>query len=175
VSLVLHHLRPRTFRAFLTAQFHDDRFEVPGENLSTKHYHTMRLWHMELPIHAEGWLELVVRAWGSCFPSLSCPPPPFLHIIASNTEEQCADAASPLTRQRHQHPADLVRLAFLPLPLPASEAVRLILFSSFFAAFDRRGTLVCCLLLSPSLDKPFGPTDPLFSFFLCSPSRHQFR
>lgn len=40
------------------------RFQVPFENMSEKHYHTKRLWHMDLPIHAEGWLEIVVRAWG---------------------------------------------------------------------------------------------------------------
>lgn len=38
-------------------------YEVPQENLSPKHYHTKRLWHMELPVASEGWLELCVRAW----------------------------------------------------------------------------------------------------------------
>jgi sulfite oxidase len=39
-------------------------FEVPEENLSPKYYHAARLWHMKLPVQAEGWLELVVRCWG---------------------------------------------------------------------------------------------------------------
>lgn len=31
---------------------------------SAKYYHAMRLWHMKLPVAAEGWLEIVVRCWG---------------------------------------------------------------------------------------------------------------
>lgn len=31
--------------------------------MSPKHYHTKRLWHMKLPVQAEGWLEIVVRCW----------------------------------------------------------------------------------------------------------------
>ncbi|KAK4189454.1 Oxidoreductase, molybdopterin-binding domain-containing protein [Podospora australis] len=38
-------------------------YEVPWENLSTKYYYAWRLWHMELPVDAEGWLEICVRCW----------------------------------------------------------------------------------------------------------------
>jgi len=38
-------------------------YEVPNQNLSPKQYFAKRLWSMRLPVHAEGWLELVVRAW----------------------------------------------------------------------------------------------------------------
>jgi len=38
-------------------------YEVPFENLSQKYFHAWRLWHMELPIDAEGWLEICVRTW----------------------------------------------------------------------------------------------------------------
>lgn len=39
------------------------RYQVPEENLSPKTYFTKRLWKLDLPVRAEGWLELVVRAW----------------------------------------------------------------------------------------------------------------
>ncbi|GHJ83794.1 hypothetical protein NliqN6_0196 [Naganishia liquefaciens] len=39
--------------------------EVPFENMSPKHYYTMRLWKLNLPVPVEGWVELVVRAWNS--------------------------------------------------------------------------------------------------------------
>ncbi|KAM0131298.1 hypothetical protein ACHAP3_006950 [Botrytis cinerea] len=38
-------------------------YEVPYENLSEKYYHAWRLWEIDLPVDAEGWLELVVRCW----------------------------------------------------------------------------------------------------------------
>ncbi|KAK1834992.1 Oxidoreductase, molybdopterin-binding domain-containing protein [Podospora conica] len=38
-------------------------YEVPYENLSTKYYYAWRLWTVELPVDAEGWLELCVRTW----------------------------------------------------------------------------------------------------------------
>ncbi|KAI5238835.1 molybdopterin binding oxidoreductase [Aureobasidium subglaciale] len=38
-------------------------YEVPYENLSKKYYHAWRLWEIELPVDAEGWLELCVRTW----------------------------------------------------------------------------------------------------------------
>jgi sulfite oxidase len=31
----------------------------------TKHYHAWRLWSIELPVDAEGWLEFCVRTWDS--------------------------------------------------------------------------------------------------------------
>ncbi|KAF2758914.1 molybdopterin binding oxidoreductase [Pseudovirgaria hyperparasitica] len=38
-------------------------YEVPPANLSTKYYHGWRLWSIDLPVDAEGWLELCVRCW----------------------------------------------------------------------------------------------------------------
>ena len=38
-------------------------YEVPDENLSKKYFHAWRTWHYELPVDAEGWLELCVRTW----------------------------------------------------------------------------------------------------------------
>ncbi|GAB7351446.1 hypothetical protein MBLNU459_g2110t1 [Dothideomycetes sp. NU459] len=40
-------------------------YEVPYENLTTKYYHAWRLWEIELPVDAEGWLEFCVRTWDS--------------------------------------------------------------------------------------------------------------
>jgi len=41
-------------------------------DLSPKHYHAKRLWRISLPVIAEGWLELVVRAWGTSDRSVIC-------------------------------------------------------------------------------------------------------
>jgi len=40
-------------------------YEVPYQNLSEKYFHAWRLWEVDLPVDAEGWLELVVRCWDS--------------------------------------------------------------------------------------------------------------
>jgi len=42
---------------------HGYRYEVPPENLSKKYLHAWRTWHIDIPVDAEGWLELVVRCW----------------------------------------------------------------------------------------------------------------
>ncbi|KAF7982850.1 hypothetical protein HWV62_25822 [Athelia sp. TMB] len=38
-------------------------YEVPYENMSEKYFWAWRLWEIELPVDAEGWLELCVRCW----------------------------------------------------------------------------------------------------------------
>ncbi|KAK0636966.1 Oxidoreductase, molybdopterin-binding domain-containing protein [Bombardia bombarda] len=38
-------------------------YEVPWENMTTKYYYAWRLWEIELPVDAEGWLEFCVRTW----------------------------------------------------------------------------------------------------------------
>jgi len=38
-------------------------YEVPFENMSTKYYYAWRLWKIELPVDAEGWIECCVRTW----------------------------------------------------------------------------------------------------------------
>ncbi|KUI74367.1 Sulfite oxidase, mitochondrial [Cytospora mali] len=38
-------------------------YEVPFENLTEKYYYAWRLWEIDLPTDAEGWLEFCVRTW----------------------------------------------------------------------------------------------------------------
>ncbi|SLM33845.1 oxidoreductase molybdopterin binding domain-containing protein [Lasallia pustulata] len=38
-------------------------YETPFEKLSPKYFYAWRLWSIDLPVDAEGWLELVVRCW----------------------------------------------------------------------------------------------------------------
>ena len=38
-------------------------YQVPEQNLSKKYFHAMRTWYFELPVDAEGWLDLCVRTW----------------------------------------------------------------------------------------------------------------
>lgn len=38
-------------------------YEAPLGNLSEKHKYAWRTWWLDLPVDAEGWLELVVRCW----------------------------------------------------------------------------------------------------------------
>ncbi|KAK0653829.1 Sulfite oxidase [Lasiodiplodia hormozganensis] len=38
-------------------------WQVPWEGLSEKYFHAWRVWSVELPLEAEGWLELCVRCW----------------------------------------------------------------------------------------------------------------
>ncbi|KAF5340084.1 hypothetical protein D9758_013143 [Tetrapyrgos nigripes] len=40
-------------------------YAVPEENMTQKHYHAWRLWKIDLPTDAEGWLEFCVRTWDS--------------------------------------------------------------------------------------------------------------
>ena len=37
--------------------------ETLYEKLSQKHYNASMLWSIDLPVHAEGWLEFIVRCW----------------------------------------------------------------------------------------------------------------
>jgi sulfite oxidase len=40
-------------------------YEVPWKQMSTKYFWAWRLWEIELPVDAEGWLEFCVRTWDS--------------------------------------------------------------------------------------------------------------
>jgi sulfite oxidase len=40
-------------------------YAVDEENLTTKHYYAWRLWKFDIPVDAEGWIELCVRTWDS--------------------------------------------------------------------------------------------------------------
>ncbi|KAH8814943.1 Oxidoreductase, molybdopterin-binding domain-containing protein [Xylogone sp. PMI_703] len=38
-------------------------YEVPYDKMTEKYFYAWRLWEIELPVDAEGWLELCVRCW----------------------------------------------------------------------------------------------------------------
>ncbi|KAL3419051.1 Sulfite oxidase, mitochondrial [Phlyctema vagabunda] len=38
-------------------------YEVPYQNMSEKYFYAWRTWEYDLPVDAEGWLELCVRCW----------------------------------------------------------------------------------------------------------------
>lgn len=38
-------------------------YEVPYNQMSKKYFHAWRVWEMDLPVDAEGWLEFCVRTW----------------------------------------------------------------------------------------------------------------
>ena len=38
-------------------------YETPYEKLSKKYFHAWRIWSIDMPVDAEGWLEFVVRCW----------------------------------------------------------------------------------------------------------------
>ncbi|KAG7129050.1 Sulfite oxidase like protein [Verticillium longisporum] len=38
-------------------------YEVPWQKMSTKYFWAWRLWEIDLPVDAEGWLEFCVRTW----------------------------------------------------------------------------------------------------------------
>lgn len=38
-------------------------YDVPPKQMSKKHKFAWRTWHIDIPVDAEGWLELVVRCW----------------------------------------------------------------------------------------------------------------
>lgn len=40
-------------------------YAVEPKGMTEKHYHAWRLWKIEIPVEAEGWLEFVVRTWDS--------------------------------------------------------------------------------------------------------------
>ncbi|KAJ7364918.1 sulfite oxidase mitochondrial precursor [Mycena albidolilacea] len=40
-------------------------YAVDQENMTEKHYHAWRLWAIDVPVDAEGWLEFCVRTWDS--------------------------------------------------------------------------------------------------------------
>ncbi|KAF6747841.1 Oxidoreductase, molybdopterin-binding domain-containing protein [Ephemerocybe angulata] len=40
-------------------------YAVEVDDMTEKHYHAWRLWKIDVPIHAEGWLEFCVRTWDS--------------------------------------------------------------------------------------------------------------
>jgi len=40
-------------------------YAVDQEEMTEKHYHAWRLWNIDVPVDAEGWLEFCVRTWDS--------------------------------------------------------------------------------------------------------------
>ncbi|KAL1998633.1 hypothetical protein VTN02DRAFT_5869 [Thermoascus thermophilus] len=50
-------------------------YEVPQENCTTKYFYGWRLWWIDLPVDAEGWLEIVARCWDDALNTqVSCHP-----------------------------------------------------------------------------------------------------
>lgn len=41
-------------------------YPVEQEDMTEKHYYAWRLWKIALPLDAEGWVDICVRAWDSC-------------------------------------------------------------------------------------------------------------
>ncbi|KAI4739774.1 molybdopterin binding oxidoreductase [Aureobasidium sp. EXF-12298] len=74
-------------------------YEVPYENMTTKYYYAWRLWEIDLPVDAEGWLELCVRTWDN---AMNTQPTYVrsawnwdLHVTSS-----CINKSRPLTAAR---------------------------------------------------------------------------
>jgi len=40
-------------------------YAVDPDDMTEKHYHAWRLWKIDIPVDAEGWLEFCVRTWDS--------------------------------------------------------------------------------------------------------------
>jgi len=40
-------------------------YSCAQEDMTEKHYHAWRLWKVDVPVDAEGWLDFCVRAWDS--------------------------------------------------------------------------------------------------------------
>lgn len=40
-------------------------YAAKQEDMTDKHYHAWRLWKIDVPVDAEGWLEFCVRTWDS--------------------------------------------------------------------------------------------------------------
>ncbi|KAK8068796.1 molybdopterin binding oxidoreductase [Apiospora phragmitis] len=81
-------------------------YEVPPENMSTKYFHGWRLWEIDMPVDAEGWLEFCVRCWDNALNT----QPTFvrsawnwdLHVTSSchRVKIYSMNRSKPLTAQR---------------------------------------------------------------------------
>ncbi|KAL6720376.1 hypothetical protein ACLMJK_002297 [Lecanora helva] len=100
-------------------------YETPFDKLSEKYYHAWRLWSMDLPLDAEGWLEIVVRCWDNALNT----QPTFvrsawnwdLHVTSSAHRIKIfsVNKSKPATAKRMQR-LEKEGIDFLPLtkPLP---------------------------------------------------------
>jgi sulfite oxidase len=98
-------------------------YQVPLENLSSKHKWTWRTWKMKVPIDHEGWTELVCRCWDN---SLNTQPMEVrqswnwgLHITSSchRIKIYSVNASREATRKRLQEFEDH-KESFLPITRP---------------------------------------------------------
>ncbi len=104
-------------------------YEVPPKNLSKKHKFAWRTWHMELPLDAEGWTELVVRCWDN---SLNTQPTFVrsawnwgLHVTSSchRIKVFSVNKSHELTRTRLQE-FERHRVPFMPITNPTEFRVQ---------------------------------------------------
>jgi len=104
-------------------------YEVPWENMSEKHKFSWRIWHMDLPVDAEGWLELTVRCWDN---SLNTQPTFVrsawnwgLHVTSSchRVKIYSVNKSKEMTRKRLQEFEDK-KMPFLPLTRPTEFATQ---------------------------------------------------
>ncbi|KAI9734082.1 MAG: hypothetical protein M1818_007020 [Claussenomyces sp. TS43310] len=98
-------------------------YEVPPENLSRKRKHAWRTWHFDLPMDAEGWIEVTVRCWDN---SLNTQPTYVrsawnwgLHVTSSchRVKIYSVNKTKERTRKRLEEFAERGR-SFVPLTRP---------------------------------------------------------
>ncbi|RDW78059.1 molybdopterin binding oxidoreductase [Coleophoma crateriformis] len=98
-------------------------YEVPHENMSQKYYYAWRLWEIDLPVDAEGWLELCVRTWDN---SLNTQPTYVrsawnwdLHVTSSchRVKVYSINRSRPATAKKLKQFEDL-GIPFLPITKP---------------------------------------------------------
>jgi sulfite oxidase len=98
-------------------------YPVPVENLSKKHKFAWRTWWVDIPVDAEGWLELVVRCWDN---SLNTQPTFVrsawnwgLHVTSSchRIKIYSVNTSKPLTKMRMKEFEDK-GVPFEPLTRP---------------------------------------------------------
>ncbi|KDQ57111.1 hypothetical protein JAAARDRAFT_35713 [Jaapia argillacea MUCL 33604] len=98
-------------------------YAVQPDDLTEKHYYAWRLWKIELPVDAEGWLEFCVRTWDS-----HCNTEPTfvrsawnwdLHVTSSchRIKVYSVNKSKPATAQRLQA-LESRGIPFMPLTKP---------------------------------------------------------
>ncbi|CAG8982800.1 hypothetical protein HYALB_00001081 [Hymenoscyphus albidus] len=104
-------------------------YPVPVENLSKKHKFAWRTWHIDVPVDAEGWLELVVRCWDN---SLNTQPTYVrsawnwgLHVTSSchRIKVYSVNTSKPATKKRMQEFKDR-GVPFEPMTRPTEFATQ---------------------------------------------------
>jgi sulfite oxidase len=76
-------------------------YEVPYENMTEKYYYAWRLWEIDLPVDAEGWLELVVRCWDNSLNTQPTYVRSAWYVFASERCHACIDLVKELGPPRY--------------------------------------------------------------------------